>query len=175
MNTEQLSRLRHSLAHLLAQAVTTKYPHAKLTLGPAVDDGFYYDIDLGDTKIKEEDLELFTKMMRDKLVSWKDFTHEEVSAEKAKEILTNLARLDGRILKEPSPLVALTALGDNSVSMMLRCWVSVDNYWDVNYYLYKTVKETFDSSGISIPYPQRDIRLKISNDNLANDKIMALK
>ncbi|KAB8040911.1 mechanosensitive ion channel [Silvanigrella paludirubra] len=99
----------------------------------------------------------------------------ENQVEKAKEILTNLARLDGRILKEPSPLVALTALGDNSVSMMLRCWVSVDNYWDVNYYLYKTVKETFDSSGISIPYPQRDIRLKISNDNLANDKIMALK
>jgi len=99
----------------------------------------------------------------------------ENQVEKAKEILTNLARLDGRILKEPSPLVALTALGDNSVSMMLRCWVSVDNYWDVNYYLYKTVKETFDSSGISIPYPQRDIRLKISNDNMTNDKIMALK
>ncbi|MEI6022447.1 MAG: threonine--tRNA ligase [bacterium] len=86
MNTEQLSHLRHSLAHLLAQAVTTKYPHAKLTLGPAVDDGFYYDIDLGDTKIKEEDLELFTKMMRDKLPSWKGFTHEEVDPEKAKEI-----------------------------------------------------------------------------------------
>uniref|UniRef100_UPI0037CCAE53 mechanosensitive ion channel family protein n=1 Tax=Silvanigrella sp. TaxID=2024976 RepID=UPI0037CCAE53 len=99
----------------------------------------------------------------------------ENQVEKAKEILTNLARLDGRILKEPTPLVVLTALGDNSVSMMLRCWVSVDNYWDVNYYLYKTVKETFDSSGISIPYPQRDIRLKISNDNLANEKIMALK
>ena len=93
----------------------------------------------------------------------------------AKEILSNLARLDGRILKEPAPLVVLTALGDNSVSMMLRCWVNVDNYWDVNYYLYTTVKETFDSSGISIPYPQRDIHLKISNDSMANEKIMALK
>lgn len=101
----------------------------------------------------------------------------ESQFEQAKEILTNLARLDGRILKEPTPLVAITALADNSVTLMLRCWVQVDNYWDVNYYLFKTVKESFDSAGISIPYPQRDIRLKISNDMLGNDKglsIMAL-
>ena len=96
----------------------------------------------------------------------------------AKEILLNLARLDGRILKEPSPVIAVTALADNSVNIMLRCWISIDNYWDVNYYLQKTVKESFDSAGISIPFPQRDIRLHISNDNLINDKtssVMALK
>ena len=42
---EQLEHKRHTLAHLLAKAVIDAYPHAKLTLGPAFDNGFYYDID----------------------------------------------------------------------------------------------------------------------------------
>ena len=58
---------------------------------------------------------------------------------------------------------------------MLRCWVLVDNYWDVNYYFYKTVKETFDSKGITIPFPQRDIRLKISNETIGSDNFKSLK
>lgn len=86
MNTEQLAHLRHSLAHLLAQAITTKYPGAKLTLGPAVDDGFYYDIDFGTTKVSPDDLTTLTAMMRERLPYWKNFTHEEVSVEKAKEV-----------------------------------------------------------------------------------------
>ena len=45
---EELQNKRHTLAHLLAAAVLEKYPHAKLTLGPAIDTGFYYDIDFGD-------------------------------------------------------------------------------------------------------------------------------
>ncbi len=96
----------------------------------------------------------------------------------AKEILLNLTRLDGRILKEPSPVVAVTALTDNSVNLLLRCWINIDNYWDVNYYLQKTVKESFGSAGISIPFQQRDIRLHISNENLGIDKtktVMSIK
>lgn len=96
----------------------------------------------------------------------------------AKEILLKLAELDGRIIKDPSPIIAVTALADNSVNIMLRCWISVDDYWDVSYYLQKTVKESFDSAGISIPFPQRDIRLHISNDSTGSDKsssVMALK
>ncbi|APJ03623.1 mechanosensitive ion channel family protein [Silvanigrella aquatica] len=98
--------------------------------------------------------------------------------EKAKEILLNLSSRDGRILKEPSPVIAVTALTESSVSIMLRCWIHVDNYWDVNFYLQRTVKESFDEVGISIPFPQRDIRLHIANEKNIDDKshaIMALK
>ncbi|MEN9922346.1 MAG: hypothetical protein RL097_623, partial [Candidatus Parcubacteria bacterium] len=56
---ESLTSKRHTLAHLLAAAVLEKYPHAKLTLGPAIENGFYYDIDFSlgdapnDTDLKE--------------------------------------------------------------------------------------------------------------------------
>ncbi len=94
----------------------------------------------------------------------------ENEADKAREIILKLTRLDGRILKEPSPIIVVTALNDSAVNIMLRCWVLVDNYWDVNYYLYKTIKESFDLNGISIPYPHRNVHLKISSDNLEVDK-----
>ena len=54
---------RHSLSHLLAAAVLEKYPDAKLSIGPAIDNGFYYDIDFGDIKITETDLKDFEKRM----------------------------------------------------------------------------------------------------------------
>ena len=53
---EDLSRLNHSCAHLLTQAVKHLYPNAKFWVGPVIEDGFYDDIDLGDEVIKEEDL-----------------------------------------------------------------------------------------------------------------------
>ena len=53
---EKLNMLNHSCAHLLAQAVKHLYPQAKFWVGPVVEEGFYYDIDLGDEVIKEEDL-----------------------------------------------------------------------------------------------------------------------
>ena len=53
---ERLEMLNHSCAHLLAQAVQHLYPQAKFWVGPAIEEGFYYDIDLGDEVIKEEDL-----------------------------------------------------------------------------------------------------------------------
>ncbi|WGL59681.1 mechanosensitive ion channel family protein [Pigmentibacter sp. JX0631] len=88
----------------------------------------------------------------------------ESDAEKAREIILNLTRLDGRILKEPSPIIVITALNESAVNVMLRCWVLIDNYWDVNYYLYKTIKTNFEEQGISIPYPQRNVNLKILHD-----------
>lgn len=63
-NEEILQNKRHTLAHLLAQAVKEKHPFAKLTLGPAVDNGFYYDIDFGKIKINEEELADFEKLMK---------------------------------------------------------------------------------------------------------------
>ena len=60
----RLYRLRHSLAHVMAQAVLEVYPDAKLGFGPPVDNGFYYDFDFGDKKISETDFEEFENRMR---------------------------------------------------------------------------------------------------------------
>ncbi len=61
---EELEVLRHSAAHIMAQAVKRLYPHADFGYGPATDNGFYYDIDLGDTKISEEDFAAIEAEMR---------------------------------------------------------------------------------------------------------------
>ena len=81
-----LEHKRHTLAHLLAQVVLERYPHAKPTIGPAIDNGFYYDFDFseGDTP-GDAELEKLTHMMRNKLTEWSAFTHEEVSADAARE------------------------------------------------------------------------------------------
>ena len=83
MNPEKLSHMRHTLAHVLAQAVLEEYPNAQLTLGPAIDNGFYYDIDFGETKIPETDLKKFQTGMRKNLKKWTEFTHKEVSKDEA--------------------------------------------------------------------------------------------
>ena len=61
---EKLNVLNHSCAHLLAQAVKHLYPDAKFWVGPVVEEGFYYDIDLGDTRLTEEDLPKIEKEMK---------------------------------------------------------------------------------------------------------------
>ena len=86
MNTN-LEHKRHTLAHLLAAAVLEKYPHAKLTLGPAIDTGFYYDIDFsGGNTPGDEDLKALQKDMKKLLNKWTEFTHEEVTPSKACEV-----------------------------------------------------------------------------------------
>ncbi|MBQ7314422.1 MAG: threonine--tRNA ligase [Clostridia bacterium] len=61
---EELHILRHTAAHILAQAVKRLYPHADFAYGPANEKGFYYDVDLGDTKLSEEDLQAIEQEMR---------------------------------------------------------------------------------------------------------------
>ncbi|OGM81860.1 threonine--tRNA ligase [Candidatus Woesebacteria bacterium RIFOXYB1_FULL_41_13] len=82
----ELEHLRHSCSHLLASAVLDLWPDAKLTLGPAIEDGFYYDIDFGDTKISEADFPKIEEKMHDLVKSWSGFEKEIVSQEKALEI-----------------------------------------------------------------------------------------
>lgn len=82
---EYLSNIRHTLAHLLAQASTLHYKEAQLTLGPSIDNGFYYDIDFGSDKISDEDLVKIEKTMKKNLPLWKEFSHKEVSPDEAKE------------------------------------------------------------------------------------------
>lgn len=61
---ERLNMLNHSCAHLMAQAVKHLYPEAKFWVGPVTTEGFYYDMDLGDVKLTEEDLEKISKEMK---------------------------------------------------------------------------------------------------------------
>lgn len=74
MSEEQLFAMRHSLAHITAQAVQHLWPEAKFGVGPVVENGFYYDIDLGETKISESDFKRIEKEMR--TIINKDFTFE---------------------------------------------------------------------------------------------------
>lgn len=64
MNEEQLYAMRHSLAHIMAQSVQRLWPEAKFGVGPVVENGFYYDIDLGETKISDADFKRIEKEMR---------------------------------------------------------------------------------------------------------------
>ena len=81
-----LDHLNHSCAHLLAAAVMDLYPHALLTLGPAIENGFYYDIDFGKSKISDDDLSRIEAKMHDITPGWKGFDRREISSEKAREI-----------------------------------------------------------------------------------------
>ena len=80
---EKLNTLNHSCAHLLAHAVRHLYPNAKFWVGPVIDDGFYYDMDLGDDVIKEEDLPKIEKEMKKISKSDKRITRLELSKEEA--------------------------------------------------------------------------------------------
>ena len=87
---QNLEHKRHTLAHLLAAAVLVDYPHAKLTLGPAVETGFYYDIDFSAGEAPGDDnLKGIQKNMRKMLSQWTGFTHQEVSVDEAREIFKN--------------------------------------------------------------------------------------
>lgn len=79
-----ISHIRHTLAHLLAAAVHELYPDASPTIGPAIDNGFYYDFDFHGAQPGEEALKDIQKKMRKLLPSWKEFTHEAVSADAAR-------------------------------------------------------------------------------------------
>jgi len=85
MEEKELEMKRHSMAHILAKAIMSLYPEAKLTIGPAIDNGFYYDIDL-DKNLKPEDFPVIEKKMKEILNKGEDFKREEVSKEKALEL-----------------------------------------------------------------------------------------
>lgn len=91
MEKEKLDHLRHTLAHLLASAVGEiyKFDKVKLTLGPAVDNGFYYDIDFGDQKVADTDLQKIEDVMRKKLPKWTEFEHKEMTKDEAISFFKN--------------------------------------------------------------------------------------
>ena len=82
--------LRHSTAHVLAQAVTLLFPGAKFTIGPAIEDGFYYDFELPDSKtFSEDDLARITEKMREIIKSDQPFVRSEVTVEEALKIFSD--------------------------------------------------------------------------------------
>ncbi len=83
---EKLSVLNHSCAHLMAQAVKHLYPQAKFWVGPVISEGFYYDIDLGDEVIKDEDLPKIEKEMKKLVKDGKRIVREEISKAEALEM-----------------------------------------------------------------------------------------
>ena len=78
---------------------------------------------------------------------------------KARELVLEIIEQDERILKEPAPVVNVAALGESSIDLNVRPWVNKGDYWTVRPQLLETIKTRFDASGISIPFPQRDVHL----------------
>lgn len=85
LNDKDLNTLNHSCAHVLAQAVKHLYPQAKFWVGPVVEEGFYYDIDLGEETISDEDLPKIEKEMKKICKDGKRIVRREVSKEEALE------------------------------------------------------------------------------------------
>ncbi|MDQ5825052.1 MAG: threonine--tRNA ligase [Chloroflexota bacterium] len=89
---EQLYKLRHSAAHIMAQAVLELYPEAKIAIGPPIENGFYYDFDLGGDDsgkprtFEPDDLEKIEKRMRQIVAGKHPFNYREVSADEARQL-----------------------------------------------------------------------------------------
>ena len=83
---ERLSRLNHSCAHLMAQAVKHLYPEAKFWVGPVIEEGFYYDIDLGDKVLTDADIEAISKEMKKLAKDGKRIVRHEISKKEALEM-----------------------------------------------------------------------------------------
>lgn len=88
MENEKLQHLRHSCAHLLAAAVEELWPDAKRTIGPAIENGFYYDFDFGNVTVSEKDFAKVEKRMKKIAQSWQGFDRKEVSSDEAKDFFS---------------------------------------------------------------------------------------
>ena len=86
---ERLQRLNHSGAHLLAHAVKHLYPNAKFWVGPVIEEGFYYDIDLGNVTLTEEDLPKIEKEMKKIVKDGKKIIRHELTRQEALEMFKN--------------------------------------------------------------------------------------
>ena len=83
----------------------------------------------------------------------------EDDVDKAIEALLEVLRLESRVLENPAPKVLVDELADSSVNLKMRCWVASKDFWDVSFELRRESKLKLESSGFTIPFPQRDIHL----------------
>lgn len=79
--------------------------------------------------------------------------------EKAKDIVRNILDSEKRVLKEPEYLIAIDTLEVTKVNLLVRLWTSIDDYWDMNFYLLEKIKKSFEENGLSIPTPKTEIRI----------------
>lgn len=79
--------------------------------------------------------------------------------DKARDIITAILNEDERILPDPAPVIAVSALADSSVNFVVRPWVNSGDYWNVVFDTTEKVKKRFDQENISIPFPQRDVHV----------------
>ncbi len=122
-NQDKLIRQRHSLAHLLAAAVIELWPKAKATIGPAIDDGFYYDFDLP-SKISTEDLAEIEAKMRELLPHWDKFSGEKISPAQARKIFADnpykLEMIDELVTKKEVITIYTSGTGKNKFIDLCR-------------------------------------------------------
>ena len=111
---DDLSRLNHSCAHLLAQAVKHLYPNAKFWVGPVVEEGFYYDIDLGDKTLTMDDIPAIEKEMKNVAKDGKRIVRHEISKEEALDMFKDdpykidlISRMD-----EDNTVISMYTQGD---------------------------------------------------------------
>ena len=110
---EQLSILNHSCAHLLAQAVKHLYPNAKFWVGPVIEEGFYYDIDLGDHSITDEDIEKIEKEMKKISKDGKRIVRKEISRQEALDMFKDDEyKIDLINNMEESSVISIYTQGD---------------------------------------------------------------
>ena len=79
--------------------------------------------------------------------------------DKVRKTLEDLIAAEDRILPEPAPTIAVSALADSSVNFVVRPWVNSADYWGVMFDMTEAIKKRFDKEGISFPFPQRDVHL----------------
>lgn len=77
----------------------------------------------------------------------------------AKKIIKELIDADERILKDPAPFLAVSALADSSVNLVVRVWVNAADYWGVNFDMHENVYNAFNKEGLNIPFPQMDVHV----------------
>lgn len=82
--------------------------------------------------------------------------------DKAYEVLGKLIAADDRIHSDPEPFMAVHALADSSVDIVVRVWVNAADYWGVYFNLNEQVYRTFGAEGLNIPFPQMDVHLQSS-------------
>lgn len=117
MEEEKQSIMRHGMAHVLAKAIMQLYPETKLTIGPAIDNGFYYDVDSTHIFV-EEDFAEIEKKMAEIIASNQDFVRKEISKKEALDLFAgNEYKLE--IINElaPDATISLYYLGDDFVDL----------------------------------------------------------
>lgn len=80
--------------------------------------------------------------------------------EHVRKVINGLVEADERIMKEPAPLIKVSALADSSVNFAVRGWVNPGDYWDVFFDMNEKVYTTFNKEGIGIPFPQMDVHVQ---------------